>query len=135
LVSISQVRVDKWPCIRACSFLKFLSCSCCGSGLLEIKCPYSAIHTTPKQVSCLQTNEEGYKLSRRHEYFYQILGQLGILQGPPYCDFVCQTLYGTMHIERIPLDPSFFTDMCIKLLLSESFSLVLCSIGGKHGTL
>jgi len=73
-----------------------------------------------------------YKLSRRHEYFYQILGQLGILQGP-YCDFVCQT--PTMHIERIPLDPSFFTDMCIKLLLSESFSLVLCSIGGKHGTL
>ena len=28
-----------------------VTCSCCGDGLLEIKCPYSLLHTTPHAIS------------------------------------------------------------------------------------
>ena len=89
------------------------SCDCCGLGLLEIKCPYSVRHTTPNQVSYLLSTEDGYRLSRRHEYYYQVQGQLGILPRSR-CDFVCWTPNG-IHIEQITYDPTFFADMCIKL--------------------
>ena len=76
-------------------------------------CPYSVRHTKPNKALYLLPAEGGYKLSRIHDYYYQIQGQLGILQRP-VCDFVCWTPHG-IHIERITYDPSFFADICVKL--------------------
>ena len=90
-----------------------ISCNCCGNGVLEIKCPYSVRHTTPDQASYLLSTDDGYKLSEKHDYYYQIQGQLGILQRQR-CDFVCWTPHG-IHIEQIIYDPSFFSNICCKL--------------------
>ena len=90
-----------------------VSCSCCGQGVLEIKCPYSVRHTTPDQAPYLLPIEDGHMLSKQHDYYYQIQGQLGILQRQR-CDFVCWTPHG-IHIEQIIYDPSFFATICVKL--------------------
>lgn len=74
-----------------------ISCSCCGKGWLEIKCPYSVRHTTPMNASYLKATEDGYELSRTHDYFFQMQGQLAILERS-FCDFVCWTPHG-LHIE------------------------------------
>ena len=84
------------------------SCSCCGEGLLEVKCPYSIRHTTPSSARYM----EATKLSRKHDYYYQVQGQLGILERS-FCDFVSWTPKG-MNIERIKYE-CLFEDMCTKL--------------------
>ena len=92
-------------------------CSCCGNGLLEIKCPYSKRHLDPTKVVdasfYLKPTTTGLKLSRSHDYYKQVQGQLEVCQRD-YCDFVCWTPMG-MHIERIQRDPSFFEQMKPKL--------------------
>ena len=68
-----------------------ICCSCCGTGLLEIKCPYKYRNCDIKSVSdsdfYLQLNQSGqWELDTQHEYFFQIQGQMGIWN-KPYCDF------------------------------------------------
>jgi len=50
----------------------FVQCSCCGYGVLEIKCLYCIREQDPNQASCF---EDG-KLSKKHLYYYQIQTQL-----------------------------------------------------------
>lgn len=84
-----------------------VTCACCGNGLLEVKCPYSVRQSPPTCAAYLHAAENGgYSLSRDHEYYFQIQGQMGITERP-YCDFVCWTLVG-IHRERIKYDPVFF---------------------------
>ena len=94
-----------------------VTCACCGTGLLEVKCPYSVRHSPPTCAAYLHTTENGgYTLSRDHEYYYQIQRQMGITERP-YCDLICWTLVG-VHRERIKYDPDFFhTDECKAALL------------------
>ena len=73
--------------------------------ILEIKCPYkhrnSKIADAYKDSKfCLQLDSSNQpKLRKNHDYYYQILGQLGITGGE-YCDFIVWTLLD-IHIERI----------------------------------
>ncbi|XP_065916067.1 uncharacterized protein [Dysidea avara] len=60
-----------------------VQCSCCGYGVLEIKCPYCIREQDPNQASCL---EDG-KLSKKHPYYYQIQTQLCVCSAD-YADFV-----------------------------------------------
>uniref|UniRef100_A0A1X7UQ44 YqaJ viral recombinase domain-containing protein n=1 Tax=Amphimedon queenslandica TaxID=400682 RepID=A0A1X7UQ44_AMPQE len=62
------------------------SCSCCGKGIVKIKCPYS---------------------------YYQVQGQMGIMECC-YCDFVVWTTID-IFIERIPFDKEFFDSIKTKL--------------------
>ena len=65
-----------------------LTCTCCGDGLLEIKCPYSLRHTTLNSAGkdfYLQHTPDGLKLSTSHAYYYQVQGQLEICDRL-YCD-------------------------------------------------
>jgi hypothetical protein len=80
-----------------------ISCSCCGEGVLEIKCPFSVSNSLPTDSKFIEDN----KLSHKHEYFYKVQGQMGILERL-YCDFVVWTRQD-IYIERIPLDQSFLT--------------------------
>ena len=94
-----------------------ISCSCCGNGLLEIKCPYSKRNLDPTQIVdssfYLNPTESGLKLSKAHDYYHQVQGQMAICERS-YCDFVCWTPLG-MHIEQIERDPSHFQHMKPKL--------------------
>ena len=87
-----------------------ISCSCCGDGLLEIKCPYKHRDEHPHQVNdsrfCLCLVDGAVMLSFKHDYYIQVQGQMAICNRE-YCDFVCWTPKG-MHVERISFDPSVF---------------------------
>ena len=73
-----------------------ISCSCCGQGVLEIKCPFSIRNASPYTAAYLETTGSG-RLKRSHDYHYQVQGQLGLLERG-FCDFVTWTLRG-MHVE------------------------------------
>ena len=87
-----------------------ISCTCCGVGLLEIKCPYKHKETHPHQVDdpkfCLCTVDGTTSLNRSHDYYMQVQGQMAICN-KECCDFVCWTPKG-MHMERISFEPSVF---------------------------
>ena len=104
------------------------SCTCCGDGILEIKCPYSLRDSIPTNAPYLTSSMDGeYTLSTTHEYYYQVQGQLGIT-GRPFCDFVCWTPQD-IHVERILYDPDFFIEMELKLqnfFVSVILPRVLC---------
>jgi len=62
----------------------------------------------------LQMSEKGsLQLSRDHDYYYQVQGQLGVCK-PNYCDFVCWTTKG-IHVEWIVEDTLFFKALLPKL--------------------
>ncbi len=78
----------------------FVSCECCGLRVIEIKCPFSIRHMEPTNASYLEKNDTaGFRLSKKHNYYYQVQGQMMISERL-YCDFVCWTTVG-LYIERI----------------------------------
>lgn len=93
-----------------------VTCSCCGDGLLEIKCPYSLRHTTPQSPGkdfYLKPSPDGVRLSTTHQYYYQVQGQL-VICNRSYSDFVCWTPRG-IHVERIARRDEVFLEMKPKL--------------------
>ena len=55
----------------------FISCSCCGDGLVEIKCPYSVKDDHPDVLRVKPKtflNEHGFVMT--HKYYTQVQGQL-----------------------------------------------------------
>lgn len=84
------------------------TCTCCGRGLIEVKCPHSAAHSTAEQAAgnnadfCLQLVNGKLQLKHEHAYYYQIQTQLAVCD-LPYCDFVVWTPL-SMHIERVLQD-------------------------------
>ena len=106
-----------------------IDCTCCGSGIVEIKCPYKYKDVNPRQINdkkCfLQLGKDGnISLSMTHDYYYQVQGQLAICN-KPYCDFICWTTKG-IFIERIFKDGNFFDSILpsmkaffLKYILSE----------------
>ncbi|XP_066275513.1 uncharacterized protein [Branchiostoma lanceolatum] len=93
---------------------------CCGgqTGILEVKCPYSARNLTVKDAVLtlpnfyLSAEGESYTLDKTHEYYFQVQGQL-MVTGAPFCDFVCYCV--DTHVERIYPDVQFCQDMLVKL--------------------
>ena len=74
-----------------------VTCVCCGSGLVEIKCPYKYREEHPHQVIdssfCLSEVEGAMKLNHCHDYYIQVQGQMAVCS-KEYCDFVCWTTKG-----------------------------------------
>ena len=70
-------------------------CSYCGSGTLEIKCPYICRERSFEEVAkennpafCLQQDEDGsLSLKKDHSYYYQVQMQMQLCL-VNYCDFV-----------------------------------------------
>ena len=60
-----------------------VECSCCGLGLLEIKCPYSKRDVDVSRLCdpnfYLKATASGLKLDEKHEYYIQVQGQLFVL--------------------------------------------------------
>lgn len=79
-------------------------------GLLEIKCPNSDSITNIKYLNLINNT---YKLKTTHEYYHQIMGQMGIT-GALWCDLFiwCQNDF---HLERIDFIPGKWQEMKDKL--------------------
>lgn len=101
------------------------SCTCCGDGILEIKCPYNLHNSVPTGAPYSRSSMDGeYKLSTAHEYYYQVQGQLGIANRY-FRDFVCWTPQ-KIYVERIVYNPKFFAGMELKL--QRFFVVVVVSV-------
>ena len=85
-----------------------IKCSCCGLGVVEVKCPLCAQASSFEESIgdgklCLEKQHDGkYQLKRNHGYYYQCQLRL-FVTGRSFCDFVVWT-EKELHIERITLD-------------------------------
>ncbi|XP_069133482.1 uncharacterized protein [Argopecten irradians] len=87
-----------------------------GSHLVEVKCPYVSRdkEITPQSIPYLRENGEGNLiLSPKHDYFYQVQGQLFCTK-MHRCDFVVFTLCD-MKIIEIERDDNFISNMVSSL--------------------
>ena len=103
-----------------------VTCECCGTGVLEIKCPFKYRHLHPHSITdpgfCLvHSSDSGVHLSHEHDYYYQVQGQLAVCD-VEYCDFICWTPLG-FHHERILTDSQFFAT--VKPVLDRFFMRVM----------
>ena len=88
-----------------------VSCDCCGSGILEIKCPFVTKDDDPDLARFLENGS----LPKDHQYYYQVQTQL-FVGGAEFADFVVCTFPNnipTLSVERITVDKEF-VDACIE---------------------
>lgn len=98
----------------------FVSCACCGNGVVEVKCPYKyRDNTIPEYMdakdSCFELGANGIQLKRNHAYYYQVQAQLHVCD-VRYCDFVVCTFpsdEATIAVVRTYKDASFWEE-CFK---------------------
>ena len=87
-----------------------VSCNCCGDGVVECKCPYSKrdadIHTDLPDYVLIGADGQ-HNLKRNHLYYAQVQTQLAVT-GRSYCDFVVYSKHGSIIIEKILFDSSFW---------------------------
>ena len=85
------------------------SCTCCGTHLIEIKCPYSIRNEDPNKVKrsnfYLSQKNGKLSLSKKHMYYSQVQHQL-LISEEEACDFICWTPKG-IFVENIVKDPDF----------------------------
>ena len=72
----------EWPHLGA-SPDGIVNCSCCGRGVLEVKCPYTHRYNSVQDIardssSCLQTSDTDGSpyLDHDHAYYYQVQAQI-----------------------------------------------------------
>jgi len=90
-----------------------MSCDCCGTSVVEIKCPFCTRHkeivdACQEKKFCLNKANDGtVQLDHKHAYFYQVQTQLGVCK----CEvahFVVWT-EKELHHEEIAFDDLFWT--------------------------
>lgn len=90
-----------------------VSCSCCGAGVYELKCPLTAADLTFEDALqlpsfCLGNTDSGVQLKHRHRYFYQVQLQMHCSERL-YADLAVWTPKW-LFVERINYDPSFVVE-------------------------
>ena len=114
---------DQFPYLAA-SPDALVSCDCCGSGVVEVKCPFIYRDRNPCEIHDVDQNFLGGKhsssnsvcpknLKRNHKHYSQIIGQIHLAK-VGYCDFLVWTTKG-LHIERIEANKNYFENMEPKL--------------------
>ena len=92
-----------------------VECSCCGKGVLEVKCPFCHKDNLPEENEtgfCMLKSEGTWSLKRNHSYYYQVQLQLHVYRDALYADFVVWTQTETA-VECIYRDNQLFED-CIE---------------------
>lgn len=106
-----------------------VSCTCCGKGVAEFKCPYLLCNAKDfnSANTCLTEVNGVMELQKSHAYYYQVQTQMAICD-VDYCDFVVWAPH-LLHVERIRRDTQFCNEMfsCarkffVKAVLPELFS-------------
>jgi hypothetical protein len=95
-----------------------VKCEQCGTGVVEIKCPYKWRHTAPKTCCndsdfCCEIINGKVSLKSTHNYLFQVMGQMAILE-LQWADFVIWTKKG-IHVQRIQFAPKIWEYMLQKL--------------------
>ena len=92
--------------------------------IIEIKCPSSAFNMDPdnaiksKKIKCWKIINDVIEFNKKHQYYYQVQGQLHIT-GRDACIFGVWTGSGhNMKYERIVSDDVFFNTKMLPKLLS-----------------
>lgn len=91
-----------------------INCTCCGEGVVEIKCPFngreeSARELTASKTSCISLIGDKVVLKKDHQYYYQIQMQM-VACDVKYGDFVLWTLKDFIVL-RIYKDAQLCTSM------------------------
>ena len=89
-------------------------CTCCGEGVLEVKCPQCIKDKLPDDdevnAFCMIKDVHGkWTLKREHNYFYQIQTQMFVCQRN-FSDSVVWSNAGII-VERIEADPEFINSI------------------------
>ncbi|XP_052001685.1 uncharacterized protein LOC127657076 isoform X2 [Xyrauchen texanus] len=94
----------KWPYMGS-SPDGIVACDCHGTGTCKIKCPHSHQDEANLRLCagekgfCLINDGDNVMLDRTHDYYYQVQGQLHIVDAE-YCDFVVWN-HNDIFVERI----------------------------------
>ena len=106
-----------------------IQCSCCGKGVLEIKCPYSLKDSSCIQTDFLDQSGDVIRLKEGHRYYYQVQLQMFVI-GVKYCDFVVWSPHDILVV-RVMYNASFCLD---KIDITSSFNekCVLPELLGKY---
>ena len=96
-----------------------VSCECCGTGVLEIKCPYSCKEKSILEASSeakffLEKKNDGIFLKQNHQYYYQVQAQIK-LSNANYCDFVVWR-EKELFVQRIYPNDEFMAPVLQKLI-------------------
>lgn len=89
------------------------SCDCCGTGILEIKCPFKGkdkgiiAYANVRGSSIEQLNDGSFSLKKDHEYYFQVQMQLFVASFE-IAHFVVWTNLGLQIIE-VPADKGFWS--------------------------
>lgn len=73
-----------------------VACSCCGEGLLEIKCPFKHRNVSPQDAASSDSKfclDKKLRLKVNHNYFYQVQGQI-LVTKKKFCDLIIWTTKG-----------------------------------------
>lgn len=89
-----------------------ITCDCCGSFCVEVKCPFSKKgEMISDNIPYLERCQDGQlRLKKSHPYYFQVQTQLGVTK-TECCYFVVWT-GADVHIEEITFNPDMWADMC-----------------------
>ena len=113
LLSSSGLVVDAMYPIFGASPDGIINCTCCGCGVLEVKCPYrckdkSFLEASKESTFFLVSKSESMALDTSHAYYYQVQAQIKLC-GANFDDFIGWS-EKELFIERIYLDNEFISD-------------------------
>jgi len=99
-----------------------IECTCCiGKGVCEVKCPPSVPENKAPSAKTYSRHLEKIggqnKLRRSSEYYYQIQGQMAVLDRSYAYFFVFNIANRSFHMERIEFDLNFWKEMLSNLKL------------------
>ncbi len=98
-------------------------------GLLEIKCTMADSVSDCEYLSIPKNSQQAMlQLKRNHDYYYQVMGQMG-LTGAKWCDFFVFAK-NDFHVEGVFYDHQFFGQM-IEKLTTFFFSFHLPRVGAQ----
>ncbi|WAR17912.1 ING3-like protein [Mya arenaria] len=91
-----------------------LTCACCGSACVEVKCPYTIRDDiiSESNFTCLEIKEGQLTLNREHSYFDQVQTQMGVCK-MDVTYFVVWTSKD-LFVETIPFDKNLYENICMK---------------------
>ena len=96
-----------------------VQCTCCGEGLLEVKCPYTLRESSDfGQLAWMCLVDDIYGLSRSHRHYFQVQMQL-FVTNKMYCDFVVWSPEG-LFVERIYPDREWWVKWSAQGMLFQS---------------
>lgn len=94
---------------------------CCGSVILEIKCPYSIRNDEPTKAKFL---DENGNLLKTHKYFYQVQFQLHT-SNARLCHFIVYTTVGIHHCDVV-YETLFMEDQL--KIVDQFYKNVFCEV-------